>query len=73
MQNGFWNQVLRETDRHYKAFTIPEIGQLQWTVIAQGLCEAPAAFSRLMDTIMEGASNVITYVDNVLVHTLSHT
>jgi hypothetical protein len=27
MPNGFWNQVLRETDRHYKAFTIPGIGQ----------------------------------------------
>jgi hypothetical protein len=60
MRNGFWNQVLRETDRHYTAFTIPGIRQLQWTVTAQGLCGAPAAFSRLMDTIMEGASNVIT-------------
>jgi hypothetical protein len=26
MQNGFWNQVLRETDRHYTAFTRPGIG-----------------------------------------------
>jgi hypothetical protein len=60
--------VLRETDRHFTAFTIPGIGQFQWTVTAQGLCRAPAAFSRLMDTIMEGASNVITYVDNVLIH-----
>jgi hypothetical protein len=68
MHNGFWNQVLRETDRHYTAFTIPGIGQLQWTVTAQGLCGAPAAFSRLMDTIMEGASNVITYIDDVLIH-----
>jgi hypothetical protein len=38
MRNGFWNQVLRETDRHYTAFTIPGMGQLQWTVTAQGLC-----------------------------------
>jgi hypothetical protein len=60
MRNRFWNQVLRETDRHYTAFTIPGIGPLQSTVTAQGLCGAPAAFSRLMDTIMEGASNVIT-------------
>jgi hypothetical protein len=27
--NGYWNQVLRETDRHFTAFTIPGIGQLQ--------------------------------------------
>jgi hypothetical protein len=54
MRNGFWNQVLRETDRHFTAFTIPGIGQLQWTVTVEGLSGAPAAFSRLMDTIMEG-------------------
>jgi hypothetical protein len=72
MRNGFWNQVLRETERHYTAFTIPGIGQLQWILTAQGLQGAPAAFSRLMDTIMEGASNVITYVDNVLIHSATH-
>jgi hypothetical protein len=72
MRNGFWNQVLRETDRHFTAFTIPEIGQLQWTVTKQGICGAPAAFSRLMDSIMEGASNVITYVDDVLIHSAKH-
>jgi hypothetical protein len=32
----------------------------------------PAAFSRLMDTIMEGALNVITYLDDVLVHSATH-
>jgi hypothetical protein len=68
MRNKFLNQVLCETDRHYTAFTIPGIGQLQWTVTAQGLCGAAAAFCRLMDTIMEAASNVITYVDNVLIN-----
>jgi hypothetical protein len=58
MRNGFWNQVLCETDRHYTAFTIPGIGQLQRTVTAQGLCGAPAAFSRLMDTIMEDRADL---------------
>jgi hypothetical protein len=72
MRNGFWNQVLQETDRHFTAFTIGGIGQLQWTVTAQGLCGAPAAFSRHMDTIMEGASNVITYVNDVLIHSATH-
>jgi hypothetical protein len=27
MQNGFWNEVLWETDRHFMAFTILGIGQ----------------------------------------------
>jgi hypothetical protein len=44
----------------------------EWKVTAQGLCGAPAAFSRLMDTIMEGALNVITYVDNMLIHSATH-
>jgi hypothetical protein len=64
--------VLWETDRHFTAFTIPGIGQLQWTVTAQGLCGAPAAFSKLMDTIMEGASDLITYVDDVLIQSATH-
>jgi hypothetical protein len=72
MQHRFWNQVLLEPDRHYTAFTIPGIGQLQWTVTAQGLCGAPADFSRLMDTIMEGASNVIMYVEDVHIHSATH-
>jgi hypothetical protein len=41
-------------------------------VTAEGLCGAPAAFSRLMDTIIEGASNVITYINNVLIHSATH-
>jgi hypothetical protein len=72
MRNGFWNQVLREIDRHFTSFTISGIRQLQWTVTTQGLCGAPAAFSRLMDTIMEGASNVIMYVDDVLIRSATH-
>jgi hypothetical protein len=72
MSNGFWNQVLRETDRHFMAFIIPGIGQLQWTVTAQGLCGAPAAFLQRMDTIMVGASNAITYVNIVLIHSATH-
>ena len=34
---------------------------------------APASFSRLMDLIMEGAANVITYIDDVLIHSKNHT
>jgi hypothetical protein len=73
MTNGFWQQSLREGDRPYTSFTIPGQGQFQWTVTAQGLQGAPAAFSRLMDEIMVGARNVITYIDDVLIHSPNHT
>jgi hypothetical protein len=33
---------------------------------------APASFSRLMDMLLADAENVLTYIDNVLVHSRSH-
>ena len=33
---------------------------------------APASFSRLMDLIMSDAENIITYIDDVLVHSATH-
>ena len=54
------------------AFTIPGLGQYQWMVTPQGLMGAPASFSRLMDTIMADAENVITYIDDVLIHSDNH-
>ncbi len=72
LTNGFWQLKLHEDSRHLTAFTIPGLGQYQWNVTAQGLMGAPASFSRLMDLIMRGASNVITYIDDVLIHSRTH-
>jgi hypothetical protein len=33
---------------------------------------APASFSRLMDVLLADAENVLTYIDNVLVHSQTH-
>ena len=59
-------------DKHLMAFTIPGVGQFQWIGTPQGLMGAPVSFSRLIDLIMEGAANVITYIDDVLIHSLNH-
>jgi hypothetical protein len=72
MTNGFWQLKCSESSRPYTAFTIPGVGQFQWCVTAQGLMGAPASFSRLMDIIMKDAQNVITYIDDVLVHSKTH-
>ena len=72
LTNGYWQLKLRDTDHKYTAFTIPGVGQFQWSVTPQGLMGAPASFSRLMDVIMEDAENVITYIDDVLVHSATH-
>ena len=72
LTNGFWQLNLAEEARPFTAFTIPGVGQFEWLVTPQGLMGAPASFSRLMDLIMSDAENIITYIDDVLVHSASH-
>jgi hypothetical protein len=38
----------------------------------QGLMGAPASFSRLMDVLLADAENVLTYIDDGLVHSQTH-
>jgi hypothetical protein len=70
--SAFWQLKLRPSDRPFTAFTIPGKGQYHWKTCPQGLMGAPASFSRLMDILMEDAENVLTYIDDVLVHSRSH-
>jgi len=37
-----------------------------------GLTGCPASFARLMDVVMRNVPNVITYIDDVLIHTKDH-
>ena len=71
LSSGFWQMPLRKSDRDYTAFTLPGVGQFHWTVGAMGLMGCPASFSRLMEIVMSGLDNVITYIDDVLVHSNS--
>ena len=72
LSSGFWQMKLDEDSRHLTAFTVPGMGQFQWTRCPMGLMGAPASFSRLMDLIMQDVTNVITYIDDVLAHTKNH-
>ena len=72
LTSGFWQLQLDPEHRKYTAFTVPGMGQFHWKVTPFGLMGGPASFSRLMDLIMEGAENVITYIDDVLIHSRSH-
>ena len=72
LTSGFWQMDLEKESRKYTAFTIPGVGQFQWCRGAMGLTGCPASFSRLMEVIMEGAQNVLTYIDDVLVHSPTH-
>ena len=72
LTNGFWQLKLADNASPYTAFTIPGLGQFQWKVTPQGLMGAPASFSRLMDLIMVDTENIITYIDDILIHSRSH-
>jgi putative transposase len=73
LTSGFWQQSLEPGSRHYTAFTVPGKGtRYQWTVTPMGLQGSPASFARLIDYIMRGIREVLTYIDDILVHTRDH-
>ena len=72
LTSGFWQLKLDPALRPYSAFTVPGMGKYPWKVMPFGLMGGPASFSRLMDLIMEGADNTITYIDDIMVHSSSH-
>jgi hypothetical protein len=68
---GFWQMILYPRARPYTAFTMPSTGQFQWVTSPMGLLGCPASFQRLMETVVYSISNVIMYIDDLLVHSAS--
>jgi hypothetical protein len=73
LTSGFWQQSLQEKSRQYTAFSVPGKGaRYQWRVTPMGLQGSPASFTRLMDFVMTGVKGIITYIDDILVHSQDH-
>ena len=72
LTSGFWQLRLTTESRPYTAFTIPGMGQYQWIMSPMGLHGTPGTFSRLMDAIMAEAQNVVTFMDDILIHSHNH-
>ena len=68
LTSAFWQLALEEASQDYSCFTMPGFGQFKWLVGAMGLTGCPASFARIMDEIMAHLENVITYIDDILVH-----
>lgn len=64
-----YNQVpMAEEDKYKTAFATP-FGLMQWTVMSFGLCNAPATFQRLMNTVFreELFQTILCYLDDIMV------
>lgn len=72
LSSGFWNQELHPDSRAYTAFAVPGVGHLEYTRSAQGLCNSPAAFQRLLDHIVRGIPGVYVYIDDVVICSEDH-
>jgi hypothetical protein len=72
LTSGFWQMMLSPECRKYTAFTIPGVGQFEWNASPMGLLGAPGSFQRLMEIVIHNLSNILAYIDNLLVHTKDH-
>ena len=73
LTSGFWQQELEQASRQYTAFSVPgKSARFQFCVTPMGLQGSPASFARLMDHVMRQIKGVLTYIDDVLLHTQKH-
>jgi hypothetical protein len=72
LTSGFWQMLLQPKSRHYTAFTISGMGQFQWVTTPMGLLGSPASFQPLMETVVAGLSNIIVYIDDLLLHSSTY-
>ncbi|GBO03604.1 Retrovirus-related Pol polyprotein from transposon 297 [Araneus ventricosus] len=68
LKSGNWQVEIRLEDREKTAFTTGQ-GLCQFKVMPFGLCNAPATFERLMETILRGLSSeaCLVYLDDIII------
>lgn len=68
LKAGYHQITLSEQDRPKTAFSCSN-GLWQWRVMPFGLCNAPATFERLMETVLSGLhwQSALVYLDDIVV------
>lgn len=66
--SGYWQVEVSPEDREKTAFCTHE-GFFEFRVMPFGLCNAPATFQRLMDTVLAGLqwSSCLVYIDDIVI------
>ena len=69
LYKGYWQVPMAEADRPKTAFVTPD-GLFQFKRMSFGLCNAPASFQRMMDTILGPLKWKIclVYMDDILIY-----
>ncbi len=67
LTSGFQQMALDPKSRPYTAFTVPE-----WKVVSMGLASAPSAFQWLVELVVKGISNVVIYINDLIIHSKTH-
>ena len=68
LRNGYWEVEVDPDDQEKMAFCTPE-GLFEFNVMPFGLCNTPATFQRLMDSVLAGLHwrDCLVYIDDIVV------
>eukprot|EP00918_Siedleckia_nematoides_P014360 GHVU01031191.1.p1 GENE.GHVU01031191.1~~GHVU01031191.1.p1 ORF type:complete len:117 (-),score=10.57 GHVU01031191.1:379-729(-) len=68
LASGFWQVPMAEEDKEKTAFATRD-GLYEFNTMPFGLCNAPATFERIMETVLRGLnwSVCLVYMDDIVV------
>ena len=68
LSKGYWQIPLQESDKPKTAFLTPN-GLYHFNMMPFGLVNAPATFTRMMRSLLQGMQFVDNFIDDILIHT----